>query len=324
MEHDDIICLWETVTKEHGHICPGVTIGFKAALYAKMLLELDFSEGDSVVCTTENSSCPVDAIKLIMKCDIQRGSISTSSNDKLEFAFSNKITGKGIKLSYLNPVSNGGSREETQMRIFNASPEELFAVEVLEAQTRPLATVTMANGVKILIELYPDEAPNTVNSFIYLANCGFFDNHAIERIIPGAFVDMSYRAFGHEECKYLIEPETRAVGFPNQLRAEPGVIHMGGYGAAGIAAGEFFFPLVVSPKLDGQYPGFGKVIQGWEEIERWATVELVPVTIPQNPSLRCNAPKEPIVIASVRVETWGKSYPLPQRKEMLSRPATWQ
>ena len=153
---------------------------------------------------------------------------------------------------------------------------------------RPLATIIMQSGKEIHIELYPDEAPNTVCSFIHLANGGFFDNHAIERIIPGAFVDMSYRAFGREECKYLIEQETRAMGFNNNLRAEPGIIHMGGYGEMGIAGGEFFFPLVENERLDGNYPGFGKVIKGWEEIVSWSKVELVPVVIPKNPSLRCN------------------------------------
>ena len=188
---------------------------------------------------------------------------------------------------------------------------------------RPIATITMDNGVEILIELYPDEAPNTVQSFIYLANGGYFDNHAIERIIPEAFADMSYRAFGHEECKYLIEPETRAAGFPNSLQAEPGVIHMGGYGEAGIAGGEFFFPLTWQPRLDGQYPGFGKVVQGWEEIARWGTVELEAVVIPQNPTLRCNAPVEPIIIRQVRVDTGGIVYQPPLKKEMTKRPSTW-
>jgi len=56
---------------------------------------------------------------------------------------------------------------------------------------RPLTSITMENRAEILIKLYPEEAPNTVNSFIFLANGGFFDNHAIERIIPCAFADMN-------------------------------------------------------------------------------------------------------------------------------------
>ena len=51
--------------------------------------------------------------------------------------------------------------------------------------THPRATLHMANGSKIVIELLPEAAPNTVNSFIYAASRGFMDHHAIQRIVPG-------------------------------------------------------------------------------------------------------------------------------------------
>ena len=49
----------------------------------------------------------------------------------------------------------------------------------------PIATLHMANGRNIVIELLPESAPNTVNSFIYTASRGYLDHHAIERIVPG-------------------------------------------------------------------------------------------------------------------------------------------
>ena len=68
----------------------------------------------------------------------------------------------------------------------------------------PIATLHMANGADIVIELLPESAPNTVNSFLYAASHGYLDHHAIERIVPGNWVDMSYTAFGHKEMQYLI------------------------------------------------------------------------------------------------------------------------
>ena len=70
--------------------------------------------------------------------------------------------------------------------------------------THPTATLHMASGSKIVIELLPEAAPNTVNSFIYAASRGFMDHHAIQRIVPGNWVDVTYQAFGHKECQYLI------------------------------------------------------------------------------------------------------------------------
>ena len=49
--------------------------------------------------------------------------------------------------------------------------------------THPTATLHMASGSKIVIELLPEAAPNTVNSFIYAASRGFMDHHAIQIIL---------------------------------------------------------------------------------------------------------------------------------------------
>ena len=79
----------------------------------------------------------------------------------------------------------------------------------------PIATLHMANGRNIVIELLPESAPNTVNSFIYTASRGYLDHHAIERIVPGNWVDVSYTAFGKKECRYLI---------PNEFELNPDVV----------------------------------------------------------------------------------------------------
>lgn len=186
----------------------------------------------------------------------------------------------------------------------------------------PIATLTMQNGKKIVIELRPDAAPNTVNSFIYLARLGVFNGHAIQRIVPGFVADASYSAFGREEAKYLIARETRQAGFPNNIKVEPGVVCMGGY-EDGLAGGEFFFPLEYHERLDGAYPAFGIVTEGFDEIKRWETVELVPVTLPEVPRLRVNEPAEPIVIESVQIETFGVDYPEPVKLASWNKPATW-
>ena len=46
----------------------------------------------------------------------------------------------------------------------------------------PIATLHMKNGKKIVIELLPESAPNTVNSFIYVASKGYMDDHALSLI----------------------------------------------------------------------------------------------------------------------------------------------
>ena len=136
--------------------------------------------------------------------------------------------------------------------------------------TNPKATLHMANGADIVIELLPEAAPNTVNSFIYAASHGYLDHHAIERIVPGNWVDVSYTAFGHKELQYLIPNEFALNPDVTPLDSHPGCVCMGGYGEAGLASCEFFFPLRDCPDHKGTYPVFGKVISGMNEIRRIA------------------------------------------------------
>ena len=139
--------------------------------------------------------------------------------------------------------------------------------------TNPKATLHMANGADIVIELLPEAAPNTVNSFIYAASHGYLDHHAIERIVPGNWVDVSYTAFGHKELQYLIPNEFALNPDVTPLDSHPGCVCMGGYGEAGLASCEFFFPLRDCPDHKGTYPVFGKVISGMNEIRRIAAVK---------------------------------------------------
>lgn len=50
-------------------------LGYKAALYAKELLDLDFSEDEQVVCISENDACGVDAIQVILGCSVGKGNL---------------------------------------------------------------------------------------------------------------------------------------------------------------------------------------------------------------------------------------------------------
>ena len=186
----------------------------------------------------------------------------------------------------------------------------------------PKATLHMANGSKVVIELLPEHAPNTVNSFIFAAKNGYLDNHTIERIVPGSWIDMSYTAFGHKECQYLIPNEFQLNPDVVPLDSHPGCVCMGGYGEAGLASCEFFFPLRDCPDHKGIYPVFGKVLEGMEEIWRLEKVETIPVDFPIE-GVEVNEPVEPQVIEKVELELFGVEYPEPVRVENPEIPVCW-
>ena len=188
----------------------------------------------------------------------------------------------------------------------------------------PRVTLHMANGSKIVMELLPDAAPNTVNSFLFAALGGYMDHHAIERIVPGNWIDVSYTAFGQEACRYLIPNEFELHPEIEPMDSHPGAVCMGGYGEAGLAGCEFFFPLRDCPEHKGIYPVFGKVLEGMDELYRLEKVETVPVTDFPIEGVEVNRPVEPQVIDHVEVELFGKMYPEPVRVNDPKLPPCWK
>ena len=179
----------------------------------------------------------------------------------------------------------------------------------------PIVTIYMKNGAKIVLELLPEAAPNTVRSFLYAVSTGCMNGHAIERIVPGNWIDVSYTAFGAERCRYLIPNEFELHPEIEPLASHPGVVCMGGYGEAGLASCEFFFPLRDCPEHRGIYPVFGKVLDGMEELYRLEQVETVPVTDYPIEGVEVNRPVEPQVIERVEAELFGQDFGEPVRVE---------
>ena len=120
--------LWEKCVDFHGHVCGGLTIGYKAALYAMELLDLTFSEDEQVVCVSENDACGVDAIQIMLGCSVGKGNLLFHMRGKQAFSFYNRKTGKSIRL-VLKPRPEGMTREQSFDYYQEKKPQELFDIK---------------------------------------------------------------------------------------------------------------------------------------------------------------------------------------------------
>ena len=120
--------LWEKAAAFHGHVCPGLTIGYKAALYAIDLLNLTFSQDEQVVCVSENDACGVDAIQVILGCSIGKGNLLFHMRGKQAFSFYNRKTGKSVRL-VLKPDPKAMTREESFQYYQSCDPSQMFDVK---------------------------------------------------------------------------------------------------------------------------------------------------------------------------------------------------
>lgn len=112
----------------HGHVCGGLTIGYKAAQYAIRLLNLTFSDDEEVVCIAENDACGVDAIQVMLGCSIGKGNLLFHMRGKQAFSVYNRKTGKAVRL-VLKPKPEGLRKEDSLQYYQSREPEELFDVK---------------------------------------------------------------------------------------------------------------------------------------------------------------------------------------------------
>ena len=124
---------WKDCAAFHGHECGGLTIGYKASLYAIDLLELDFSADEQVVCISENDACGVDAIQVMLGCSVGKGNLLFHMRGKSAYSFYNRKTGKSLRL-VLKPAPEGMTKADSFAYYQSCRPEDMF--EVKEATIR--------------------------------------------------------------------------------------------------------------------------------------------------------------------------------------------
>jgi peptidyl-prolyl cis-trans isomerase B (cyclophilin B) len=164
-----------------------------------------------------------------------------------------------ITLTALAAPTDAGAQNET-----SAKPEEKAAAASVKPAVRPVAVLETTKG-KIVLELYPSEAPKTVENFITLAKKGFYNGLLFHRVVPGFVIQTG-------------DPKGDGSGGPGYtIPDEPNTTLKHAVGAVGMAktpapnsAGSQFYIVIVKPAdfLDGRYTVFAKVIEGQEVAEK--------------------------------------------------------
>ncbi len=203
--------------------------------------------------------------------------------------------------------------------------------------TRPVATMEVENFGTIKFELYPEYAPETVANFITLANRGFYDGLTFHRIVKdfmiqggdkngdgtGVATTKDLRDDG-DDTEYTIKGEFIANGVDNKLQFEEGVVAMArsdytSYSSSlkeesyNSGSSQFFIMTAENTGLNGQYTSFGKVIEGMDIVHQIEGVEVKAADDAETTgNTEVSTPVNPPVITSIRVETNGVDYGLPE------------
>lgn len=140
----------------------------------------------------------------------------------------------------------------------------------------PIVAIDIDKYGYIVLELYPDIAPNTVNNFVNLILDGFYDNNSFHRLVPDFVLQGGDpNGNGTGGPGYSVKGEFTRNGFKNNLEHTEGIISMArakGYNSAG---SQFFIMLGTAETLDGKYAAFGKVIDGMDVLRQIEQTETV-------------------------------------------------
>jgi len=123
---------------------------------------------------------------------------------------------------------------------------------------------------KIIFKLLPDDAPETVRSFVKLAKSGFYDNTLFHRIIPGFMIQ------GGDPNTKQADKSNWGMGGPGySINAEfssrshlRGIVSMARGTDVNSAGSQFFIVTSDSTFLDRQYTVFGEVIEGMDVADK--------------------------------------------------------
>lgn len=130
----------------------------------------------------------------------------------------------------------------------------------------PIMTLTMADGGKIVCELYPDKAPQSVRNMISLANKGFYDGLIFHRVISGFMIQGGCpKGTGTGGPGYCIKGEFATN--PRNSHVD-GALAMARSMDPDSAGSQFYFCLGAQHNLDSGYTVFGTTVEGLDVISQ--------------------------------------------------------
>lgn len=109
MESDD----FKRCERFHGHVCPGLAIGYQASKAALAWLEENRSVDEEIVAVVENDACCVDAIQVLTGCTFGKGNFIYKDHGKMVFTFFSRNTGKGVRFSMKSGVLEPDERHRS-------------------------------------------------------------------------------------------------------------------------------------------------------------------------------------------------------------------
>ncbi len=168
--------------------------------------------------------------------------------------------------------------------------------------THEVAVLKTSAG-EMVLEFWPDVAPNTVENFKKLARQGFYDGTCFHRIIKGFMIqggDPKTKDPARESEWGTGDPGYKIKAEFNDRKHVRGVISMARAADPNSAGSQFFICLDPAPFLDGKYTAFGKLIKGEDVLLKIGDTPVGP-----GPGGERSKPLQRVTLQSVKIVPAG-------------------
>ena len=146
-----------------------------------------------------------------------------------------------------------------------AEPFDLADVRTMASKCVTLDTEAGA----IELEMYPEQAPESVRNFLNMAATGLLDTTAFTRVVPGFVIQGGdlYSREGKVTYEVGMRARKTVADEPNKILHQRGVISMARSDEPNSATTHFFILLSDAPTLDGKFAAFGRVTKGMDVVD---------------------------------------------------------
>jgi formylmethanofuran dehydrogenase subunit E len=164
MESSQAVLSFDDAARFHGHVCPGLAIGYRVATTALELLGVDRPHDEELVAVVENDTCAVDAVQVVTGCTFGKGNLLFKDYGKGGFSFFSRGREKGLRIRYRDlpalPNSDQARMEELTAKVhFERSASEDERREYGELRRQLIELVLTCEPEKLLDWRWLEEQP---------------------------------------------------------------------------------------------------------------------------------------------------------------------
>ncbi len=163
----------------HGHVCPGLAIGYAAVKAGQKIVQMNASEDEEIVTVVENDSCAVDAVQKLLGCTFGKGNLVFRDWGKQVYTFYDRTSGKAVRVALKGEMPLRSTMRSLRQKIDSgiATPEEIEEFKKLRNRSITLLIKSDPSEIFEITEIDTPPPPEAV--IVETRACSICGEHAM-------------------------------------------------------------------------------------------------------------------------------------------------